>query len=100
MFNAEIRGYAFESKTRQNGTGGGVGAYIKDGVPYIRKVDLEKVEISFENCKSFLVGVLYQPPDASKHTSKNFQNCLQNVLNIIASKNKETILLGDINLTT
>ena len=73
----------------------------------MRKVDLERddlqliwLEISFKNCKSFLVGVLYRLPDASKHTSKNFQNCLQNVLNIIASKNKEAILLGDINLTT
>ena len=105
FFNAEIRGYAFESKARQNGTGGGVCAYIKDGVPYTRRVDLERgdlelvwLEISFTNCKSFfLVGVLYRPPDTSKHTSKNFQKSLRDVLNITTSENKEAIILGDIN---
>ena len=104
LFNAENRGYAFESKTRQSGTGGGVSAYIKDGVPCIRRVDLERddveliwLEITFKNCKSFLVGVLYRLHDISKYTSKNFQDCLQDVLNIITSKNREAILLGDKN---
>ena len=104
LFDAEIRGYHFESKPRQNGTGGGVGAYVKDGIPYTRRMDLERddleliwMEISFRNSKSFLVGVLYRPPDTSKHYSKNFQKSLKDVLDIITNDNKESIILGDIN---
>ena len=39
--------YDFEYKCRSEGKGGGVGAYIKHGVPYTRRNDLEvdKLEI-------------------------------------------------------
>ena len=64
--NTKIGGYTFESKNRDNGIGGGVGAYIRDGIPYTRREDLECkelelmwIEISFKNAKKFLLGVLY-----------------------------------------
>ena len=74
VFEPTNRGFDFEPKSRSNGdaSGGGVGAYIKNGIPYTRIVDLERdkleiiwLEINFKNCKSFLVGVLYHPPDTS-----------------------------------
>ena len=66
MFDATIRGFDFEPKSRSNGdASGGVGAYIKNGIPYTKGVDLERddleiiwLEINFKNCKSFVVGVL------------------------------------------
>ena len=76
VFDPAIRGFDFESKSRSNGdaSGGGVGAYIKNGIPYTRRVDLETddleiiwLEINFKNCKLFVVGVLYRPPDSSKY---------------------------------
>lgn len=93
-------GYTFESKCRLSRIGGGVGAYIKNEVPYTRREDLEKdgleliwLEIAFKNCRSFIIGVLYRPLTAHKHFTKS----LRDVLNIITLENKETILLGDIN---
>ena len=67
----KIRGVWFEPKSRSNGdAGGGAGAYIKNGIPYTKRVDLETddleiiwLEINFKNCKSFIVGVLYRPPE-------------------------------------
>ena len=104
-FDPTIRGFDFEPKSRSNGaTGGGVSAYIKNGMPYTRRVDLETddleitwLEINFKNCKSFAVGVLYHPPDNSKYSNKNFLKSLSDVLNKLPYEDKETTLMGDIN---
>ena len=39
--NTEIGGYTFESKNRDNGIGGGVGVYIRDGILHTRIKDRE-----------------------------------------------------------
>ena len=102
--NAEIGGYTFESKNRDKGNGGGVVAYIRDGIPYTRREDLECedlelkwIEISFKDAKRFLVGVLYRPPDSSKHLNKNFLKKFDNTLTAANMENKEIIILGDMN---
>ena len=42
VFDPTIRGFDFEPKRSSNGdAGGGVGAYIKNGIPYTRRVDIE-----------------------------------------------------------
>ena len=81
-----------------------MGVYIKSGVPYRRRLDLEIdhiecvwIEICFQHTKEFLVGIMYRPPDCSNHLDKNFNSNLENVLKSIASENKETIIIGDIN---
>ena len=52
-----IGGYSFECKNRRQ-PGGGIGAYVKDGIPYIRREDVECedlemkwLEISFKSTK-------------------------------------------------
>ena len=84
IFDTEIRGYDFEYKCRSEGKGGGVGAYIKHGVPYKRRNDLEVdkveimwLEISFKNTKPFLIGILYRPPDSSNYSNTNFPTSLK-----------------------
>ena len=70
VFDPTIRGFDFEPKSRSNGNvDRGVGAHMKNGIPYTRRVDLETddleiiwLEINFKNCKSFVVGVLYTAP--------------------------------------
>ena len=98
VFDPAIRGFDFESKSRSNGdaSGGGVGAYIKNGIPYTRRVDLETddleiiwLEINFKNCKSFVVGVLYRPPVSSKYSNKNFLKTLSDVLNKLLYEDKK-----------
>ena len=41
----EIPGYIFINKNRDVGTHGGVAAYIKDDIPFIRRTDLEIDEL-------------------------------------------------------
>ena len=40
--SVEIPGYSFEYKIRESGVGGGAGAYVKNGTPYVRRYDLEE----------------------------------------------------------
>ena len=74
----EIPGYTFINKNRDVGTHGGVAIYIKDGIPFIRRTDLEVneleciwLEINFPNT-SFLISVWYRPPSTSKFLTANF----------------------------
>ena len=54
VFNPTIRGFDFESKSRSNrdASGGGVGTYIKNGIPYTRRVDLETDDLEIVCCWS------------------------------------------------
>ena len=99
VFDPTIRGFDFEPQSRSNGN-----AYIKNGIPYTRRADLETddlgiiwLEINFKNCKLFVVGVLYRPLDTLKYSNKNFLKSLSDVLNKLSYEDKETILMGDIN---
>ena len=96
-----ILGYHFEEKRRDEVQGGGVGIYINESLNYVRRNDLEIknfeclfIEICFPFSKSFIVGVLYRPPDSSLHLSKDFNTDLDKT---ITSLNKEIIILGDLN---
>lgn len=98
-----ISGYTFERRDRVS-QGGGVGAYISNSLNYVRRLDLETydieciwLEIFSDYTKSFIVGILYRPPNTSKHLSKNFNNNFQKTLTKINNGNKELIILGDIN---
>ena len=77
----QIEGYTFIAKSRASGQGGGVGVYISSSIPFQRRMDLEQedieciwIEILFPKTKGFLVGIIYRPPDSSKHLCANF-NC-------------------------
>ena len=101
----EIPGYTFINKNRDIGTHGGVALYIKDGIPFIRRTDLEVneleciwLEINFPNTKSFLFSVWYRPPSTSKFLPTNFNELLRNSLIKVSSENKETILTGDFSI--
>ena len=60
----ETPGYTFIHKNRDVGTHGCIAIYIKDGIPFIRRTDLEVnelecvwLEINFPNTKSFFIIV-------------------------------------------
>ena len=98
-----IPGFEFLRKDRKNGSGGGVGIYIRTELDYKRRKDLEKddiksifIEIYPKNSNSFIVGTLNRPPDSSQYLSKNFDTVLANLLKEM--DNKEVIILGDINV--
>ena len=82
----------------------GVGVYISEQIPFIRRPELEKegveciwLEILNPKAKGFLVGIIYKPPDSSNHLVENFEYKLDELLSDITAENKETILTGDIN---
>ena len=101
--DVEIGGYSFEYKNRKQ-IDGGVGAYIREGIPYKRRKDLECdnqemmwLKISFKNAKKFFIAVLYRPTGSSKRQCKNSVETLSNKLETVQNENKETIITGDIN---
>ena len=103
-YDLEIPGYKFKRRDRLSGIGGGVGAYIKDGVPYIRRYYLESedceilwLEICFKCSNGFLVAIVYRPPASSKHLSDTFESSFDNVLSALALEGKELIITGDLN---
>ena len=72
----QIRGYIFERKTIIK-TGGGIAVYIKEGITYLRRKNLEYndveaiwLEILVERGNFFLIGIMYNPPNTSKHLHK------------------------------
>ena len=99
----DIPGYDFVNRIRQTGFGGGVAAYIKHGFNWKRRLDLESefleclcIEISPKNAKSFVIIIMYRPPDTSKHLHKDFNQLFAQLLQ--KSSNTETIVMGDMNV--
>ena len=50
------------------------------------------------NFKSFLICVLYRPPDGSKYLNAKFSDLLHTMLTKANSKGNEFILTGDMNV--
>ena len=78
----DIRGYSFIRRDRKSGQGG-VELYIRDGIDFARRPDLENdetdslwVEIRLKNTKPFIFRTIYKPPDSSKHLSKHYSQLI------------------------
>ena len=100
-----IPGFTFLYKNRKSGTGGGVGIYVRNGIDFVRKTELENdemesifIEIRPKSSKTFIIGTIYRPPESSKHLSKNFESILSTNLKDIDNRNTETIIMGDLNV--
>ena len=86
------------------GTWGGVGCYIRNDIHWQRREDLEQkgieamwIEILVKNSKSFLVCIIYRPPDSSKYLDRNFEEKFDDMITTAMAENKETIIAGDMN---
>ena len=96
----DIPGYTFLYKIRENGIGGGVGMYIRINIHFIIREDLydpqnECIWVEITPTKSFILGLMYKPPDSSIHLSKNFTPNLAAKFQNINRENKEVIIMGD-----
>ncbi|XP_065071070.1 uncharacterized protein LOC135695815 [Rhopilema esculentum] len=101
---SKIEGYEFLRNDRKNGSGGGVGCFIRNDLGWQRREDLENdsleaiwVEIFVKNSRPLLVCVIYRPPDTSKYLDRNFESEFSDMINTSISENKELILMGDLN---
>ena len=101
----QIPGYTFVKRNRDNGKGGGVAVYIKEGISFQRRCDLETgnieciiIEICVTKSKNFLVATFYRPPDTSKYLSKTFNKVFEEIITSMLSVSIETIIVGDFNI--
>lgn len=95
-----IPGYDTEFKSRSVKRGGGVGAYIRSGLEYKRRKDIERqsdlLEHLWLDLKGVLVGIMYRPPNSSTaEWFEHFENVLQFASQI---PNKQIIITGDFNI--
>ena len=100
----DIPGYTFIKRNRSKGSHGGVGVYIKDNVPYIRRNDIEAenleciwLEILLPKTKGLLIGIFYRPPYGSKYLRNDFDDELDNLLQSVITEAKECMIMGDFN---
>ena len=82
---------------------GGVGLYVKDSFPAIRRPELEILpeciicEIQLDRKKYFFV-VVYRSPSQSHVEFENFMNTFEQMLSLLAAENpSSTIITGDFN---
>ena len=97
-----IRGYNVYRKDRIGKSGGGLLAYSKNGLHVKRRPDLESDDVEaiwlevfpYKSKRSLFIGSVYRPPSYKAHENQKLGKNIENVY----LKNKETILLGDLNV--
>ena len=101
----KISGYNFEKRNRVCGKGGGVAAYVKNTINYVRRADLESrklenivIEIILKNSNNFLITTHYRPPQSSNYLQSNYHELFSESLALLSDESKEVILLGDLNV--
>ena len=102
-FNLENYEYLGSSRTTKKG--GGVGLYILKQLEFKSRDDLTKnieniietkfTEITNNNGKNFIIGVIYRPPNSNFET---FKNTMNTILEKIDKENKICYLMGDFNI--
>ena len=107
--NLELVGYHnFLSKNRQDSNRGGVGIYIKETIQYTVREDLSIfiphifesvfIEIEVKHGKNEIVGVIYRPNTFPLADINVFTTCFLDLLDIINRENKQSVIIGDINI--
>ena len=102
-----IPGYKSENNYRRKRKGGGTSIYIKKGINYKPRDDLNMLNENIESVfievpksesqteKNLIFGVIYRPPDTSVET---FNELLSPILEKIRNENKFSYLMGDYNI--
>ena len=101
-----IEGYVTEFRHREVTKGGGVGAYIKDNIPYKRRYDIENIQPSMEHLwlelpgrnkhSKLLLGVIYR--SNLLITASNWLECFEDLLTHVTSTwDGMVVLAGDTN---
>lgn len=100
-----IGGYQMIRKDRKYSGGGGIIVYLKDGISYKHRPDLEVghqtiealwLELNFAN-KSFLLAQIYRPP-RNDHTSQLWLDYMEHTLQNVYAENKSLVIMGDFNI--
>ena len=96
-----IQGYSFVRNDRKSRCSGGCMIYIRDGLPYRARPDLQDeniescvLELNRPKCKNMLIWSIYRAPDAPL---PNFIDTLNSKISILP-QDVELVLLGDFNV--
>ena len=97
-----LPGYSSVRKDRRVGRGGGVITYIKHGLTFSEREDLNNdidevlwIEINRSNFKPVLVATTYHAPDCALD---DFLHRVEQSLSQVESKRYEKVILGDFNV--
>ena len=99
-----LNGYEFIVNNRVNRTGGGVAFYLSEKFEFNvcdelnvmnEIVETLFVEICIPQSKNIIIGIVYRPPSSS---SKDFLNCMTNLLKSPLFINKSIFIMGDFNI--
>ena len=103
--NIDLEGYNYE-QTKTESKCGGTLLYIKKGIDYKLRTDLEIykskelesifIEILNKNSKNTIIGCIYKHPNME--TSEFNELFLEKTLNKITKENKKVVLMGDFNI--
>ena len=98
-----LNGYTLVRKDCESGHGDSVCCFIRNHMNWHRRTDLEVkgleclwIEVFIQDSKSFLIGIIYRPPDSSQYTDKDFTTKFTSMLETSVCENKEVILTGDL----
>ena len=96
VLTSELIILEFNILRKDRAPGTGVFLYVKHGVNFVRRFDLEQeniesifIKIFQPNSKSFIIGVVYRPPDSSKDLCNMFTELLTQCLQKISLEQKE-----------
>ena len=100
----KIPGYTHMGNYRKEKKGGGVSILVQEGIPYVRRSDLDifdegKIESIFievlsKNGKKIIVGSMYRPPNTDIH---QFSTNITKIITTVRSHNAKTrpeIIIG------
>ena len=102
-----LNGYNLVETYRSSKKGGGVGIFIKKGIPYIRRNDLVSEESIFESLfieidkqvfqqrSNIILGIIYRPPNTYNNS---FNDVLSVILDKLKVEDKICYLMGDYNI--
>ena len=103
----DVIGYNAEHNSRLNKAGGGISLFVKNGIEYYKRSDLQFTtptmeslfsEIDkdvFKSSNNIIIGVAYRPPYTDLDA---FNDHMSNIISILKTERKSCYLLGDFNL--
>ena len=101
----KLPSYTFIKNNRKNGLGGGVGIFLKNGLNYKLRDDLQNshtesiwLEIFAFKTKSILFGCHYCPRESLKYSSNDLDQLILEQLETVNRLNKEFIIMGGFNI--
>ena len=103
-FTLNANSFESDSKDRPGNNHGGVIAYVKEQINFVRRQDLEILNVEciwpesrICNNKRVLLGTFYRPPNSQAH----YLNLIENSIGLAFNTGiKYIIITGDFNLNT